>query len=131
AGLLNASVFAACILPLSTAYSVCEGLGFESGVDKGFEDAPIFYWLYTLLIVVGAAVVLIPGFPLVRMILFSQVINGVLLPIVLIFMILLANNKRIMHEWVNSRLYNLASWTTVVIMIGLSLALAGISARSF
>jgi Mn2+/Fe2+ NRAMP family transporter len=65
------------------------------------------------------------------MILFSQVINGVLLPIVLIFMILLANNKRIMHEWVNSRLYNLASWTTVVIMIGLSLALAGISARSF
>ncbi len=130
AGLLNASVFAACILPLSTAYSVCEGLGFESGVDKSFQEAPIFYWLYTLLIVIGAAVVLIPGFPLVRMILFSQVINGVLLPIVLIFMILLANNQRIMHEWTNSRFYNLASWTTVVVMIGLSLALAGISARS-
>ncbi len=131
AGLLNASVFAACILPLSTAYSVCEGLGFESGVDKSFGEAPIFYWLYTLLIVIGAAVVLIPGFPLVRMILFSQVINGVLLPIVLIFMILLANNQRIMHEWVNSRFYNLASWITVVVMIGLSLALAGISVRSF
>jgi Mn2+/Fe2+ NRAMP family transporter len=129
AGLLNASVFAACILPLSTAYSVCEGLGFETGVDKRFGEAPIFYWLYTLLIVVGAAVVLIPGFPLVKMILFSQVINGVLLPIVLIFMILLANNQRIMQGWVNSRFYNLASWITVVVMIGLSLALAGISVR--
>ncbi|HKW98900.1 MAG TPA: divalent metal cation transporter [Bryobacteraceae bacterium] len=129
AGLLNASVFAACILPLSTAYSVCEGLGFESGVDKRFNEAPIFYWLYTLLIVIGAAVVLIPSFPLVKMILFSQVINGVLLPIVLIFMILLANNHRIMQEWVNSRMYNLASWITVVIMIGLSLAYAGISIR--
>jgi len=130
AGLLNASVFAACILPLSTAYSVCEGLGFESGVDKRFNEAPIFYWLYTLLIVIGAAVVLLPGFPLVRMILFSQVINGVLLPIVLIFMILLANNRRIMMEWVNSRFYNLAAWITVVVMIGLSLALAGISLRN-
>jgi Mn2+/Fe2+ NRAMP family transporter len=130
AGLLNASVFAACILPLSTAYSVCEGLGFESGVDKRFNEAPMFYWLYTLLIVIGAAVVLIPGFPLIRMILFSQVINGVLLPIVLIFMILLANNQRIMQGWVNSRFYNLASWITVVVMIGLSLALAGISVRS-
>lgn len=129
AGLLNASVFAACILPLSTAYSVCEGLGFESGVDKRFNEAPIFYWLYTLLIVIGAAVVLIPSFPLVKMILFSQVINGVLLPIVLIFMILLANNHRIMQEWVNSRIYNLASWITVVVMIGLSLAYAGISVR--
>jgi Mn2+/Fe2+ NRAMP family transporter len=130
AGLLNASVFAACILPLSTAYSVCEGLGFESGVDKSFDEAPIFYWLYTLLIVIGALVVLIPGFPLVRMILFSQVINGVLLPIVLIFMILLTNNQRIMQEWTNSRFYNLASWITVVVMIGLSLALAGISVRT-
>src|SRR6267154_1424708 len=81
AGLFNASMFAACVQPLSTAYSVCEGLGFESGVDKRFSEAPIFYWLYTLLIVIGAAVVLMPGFPLVRMILFSQVINGVLLPI--------------------------------------------------
>jgi Mn2+/Fe2+ NRAMP family transporter len=123
-------VFAACILPLSTAYTVCEGLGFESGVDKRFNEAPIFYWLYTLLIVIGAAVVLLPGFPLVKMILFSQVINGVLLPIVLIFMILLANNRRIMLEWCNSRFYNLAAWVTVIVMIGLSLALAGISVRS-
>lgn len=129
AGLFNASLFAACILPLSTAFSVCEGLGFESGVNKRFREAPIFYWLYTLLIVVGAGVVLIPGFPLIRMILLSQVINGVLLPIVLIFMILLINRRDLMKEWVNSRFYNIVSWATVVIMIGLTLALTGISLR--
>src|SRR5215510_11988085 len=78
AGLFNASLFAACILPLSTSYSVCEGLGFESGVNRNFREAPIFYWLYTLLIVIGAGVVLVPSFPLVKMILLSQVINGVL-----------------------------------------------------
>ncbi|MFN0168736.1 MAG: NRAMP family divalent metal transporter [Bryobacteraceae bacterium] len=129
AGLFNASLFAACILPLSTAFSVCEGLGFESGVNKRFREAPIFYWLYTLLIVVGAGVVLIPGFPLIRMILLSQVINGVLLPVVLIFMILLINNRYLMKEWVNSAFYNLVSWATVAVMIGLSLALVGISFR--
>ncbi|MBI3665479.1 MAG: divalent metal cation transporter, partial [Acidobacteria bacterium] len=83
AGLFNASLFAASILPLSTSYTVCEGLGFESGVNKRFEEAPVFYWLYTLLIVVGAAVVLLPRFPLIRMILASQVLNGVLLPVIL------------------------------------------------
>ena len=129
AGLFNASLFAACILPLSTAYSVCEGLGFESGVNRRFREAPIFYWLYTMLIVVGAGVILLPGFPLVRMILLSQVINGILLPIVLIFMILLINKSDLMGEWKNSRFYNLISWTTVVLMIGLTLALAGFSLR--
>ena len=129
AGLFNASLFAACILPLSTAYSVCEGLGFESGVSKRFREAPIFYWLYTLLIVVGAGVVLIPGFPLIRMILLSQVINGILLPIVLIFMVLLINKAELMGEWTNSKFYNLISWTTVVFLIGLTLALTGISLR--
>ncbi len=128
-GLFNASLFAACILPLSTAFSVCEGLGFESGVNKRFGEAPIFYWLYTLLIVVGAGVVLIPGFPLIRMILLSQVINGFLLPIVLIFMILLINKKDLMKEWTNSRGYNAVVWLAVVVMIGLSLALAGITFR--
>jgi NRAMP (natural resistance-associated macrophage protein)-like metal ion transporter len=107
AGLLNASIFAACILPLSTAYSVCEGLGFESGVNRRWREAPIFYSLYTLLIVVGAGVILIPGFPLVKMILLSQVLNGVLLPFVLIFMVLLINKTELMHEWVNSRWFNL------------------------
>ncbi len=129
AGLFNASLFAACILPLSTAYSVCEGLGFESGVNRRFREAPIFYWLYTLLIAVGAGVILMPDFPLVRMILLSQVINGILLPIVLIFMILLINKSDLMGEWKNSRFYNLISWTTVVVMIGLSLALAGFGLR--
>ena len=129
AGLLNASVFAACILPLSTAYSVCEGLGFESGVNKSFKEAPIFYWLYTLLIAVGAGVVLIPNFPLYKMILLSQVLNGMLLPFVLIFMILLINKKALMKEWTSSGVYNLFGWTTVVVMIGLTLAFLGISIR--
>lgn len=129
AGLFNASLFAASILPLSTAYSVCEGLGFEAGVNRRMSEAPIFYFLYTLLIVVGAGVVLIPGFPLVRMILLSQVLNGMLLPFILIFMIILVNKKDLMHEWVNPRWFNFASWITVVIMIGLTMALLGITVR--
>ncbi|MEK7755175.1 MAG: divalent metal cation transporter [Acidobacteriota bacterium] len=127
AGLLNASVFAACIQPLSTAFTVCEGLGFESGVNRRFGEAPIFYWLFTLLIVVGAGTILLPGFPLVRMILFSQVLNGVLLPFVLIFMILLINRPGLMKEWTNSRAYNIVAWVAVAVMIGLTLALAGIT----
>ena len=131
AGLFNASFFAACILPLSTVYSVCEGLGFESGVNKRFSEAPVFYWLYTILIVVGAGVILIPGFDLVRMILFSQVINGVLLPVILIFMTLLINKRSLMKEWTNSRLYNIISWTSVALLIGLTLALMAISIQDF
>ncbi|MEO8098859.1 MAG: divalent metal cation transporter [Acidobacteriota bacterium] len=127
AGLFNASIFAACILPLSTSYSVCEGLGFESGVNRRFSEAPIFYWLFTSLIVIGAGVVLIPGFPLVRMILFSQVINGILLPIILIFMTLLVNKPKLMHEWVNTRFYNMVSWVAVAVMIGLTMALVALS----
>jgi Mn2+/Fe2+ NRAMP family transporter len=129
AGLLNASVFGACIQPLSTAFTVCEGLGFESGVNRRFHEAPVFYWLFTLLIVVGAGVILLPDFPLVRMILFSQVLNGVLLPVVLIFMILLVNRKKLMHEWVNPRWYNFVAWASVVVMIGLTAALVAISIR--
>jgi Mn2+/Fe2+ NRAMP family transporter len=127
AGLFNASLFAACILPLSTAYSVCEGLGFESGVNHRFREAPIFYWLFTGLIVVGGGVVMWPQFPLVKMILFSQVINGVLLPVVLIFMTLLINKKKLMHEWINSRFYNFVSWAAVALMIGLTMALVALS----
>jgi Mn2+/Fe2+ NRAMP family transporter len=129
AGLLNASLFAASILPLSTAYSVCEGLGFESGVNKRFREAPVFYWLYTGLIVVGAAVVLFPGFPLVRMILFSQVVNGVLLPLVLVFMIRLVNNSELMHEWTNPRFYNVVAWTAVLLLIFMAVVLLGMTAR--
>jgi NRAMP (natural resistance-associated macrophage protein)-like metal ion transporter len=129
AGLFNASIFAASILPLSTAYSVCEGMGFEAGVNKTFREAPVFYWLYTLLIAIGAGVILVPNFPLFKMILWSQVLNGVLLPFVLIFMILLINNKRLMNEWTNSRPANAIAWATVVVMIGLTLALVGTSIK--
>ena len=89
----------------------------------------MFYWLYGLLIAIGAGVVLIPGFPLVRMILFSQVLNGVLLPVVLIFMVKLINKKELMGEWANSRFYNWVVWVSVVLIIGLTAALAGITAR--
>jgi Mn2+/Fe2+ NRAMP family transporter len=124
-GLFNASLFAASILPLSTAYTVCEGLGFESGVGRKFGEAPVFYWLYTLLIVAGAALVLvIPAAELVKIVLWSQVLNGVVLPFVLIFMLLLINKKDLMGEYVNSRLFNAVAWTTTVLITGLSLALA-------
>jgi len=129
AGLLNASIFAASILPLSTAYTVCEGLGFESGVNRRMREAPVFYYLYTSLIVVGAGVVLIPGFDLVRMTILSQVLNGMLLPFVLIPMVILINKRDLMGEWVNPRWFNLVSWITVVVMIGLTLAYAGITLR--
>ncbi|HZQ93196.1 MAG TPA: divalent metal cation transporter [Terriglobales bacterium] len=123
AGLFNASLFAASILPLSTAYSVCEGLGVESGLDKPFREAPLFYWLYTILIVLGAGVVLFPDFPLLKVAVLSQVINGVLLPFVLIFMLLLVNKRDLMGTFVNSRLFNAIAWTTTIVMITLTAAL--------
>jgi Mn2+/Fe2+ NRAMP family transporter len=124
AGLFNASLFAASILPISTAYTVCEGLGFESGLDKKFHEAPAFYWLYTLLIVAGAGVLLAPRFPLVHVIVVSQVVNGIVLPFVLIFMLLLANDRELMGEHVNARWYNIVAWITVAVMIVLTLLLA-------
>ena len=123
-GLFNASLFAASILPLSTAYTVCEGLGFESGVGKKFGEAPFFYWLYTLLIIAGGALVLvIPAPRLVEIVLWSQVINGIVLPFVLIFMLILINKKELMGEYTNTRLFNVVAWATTVIVVGLSLAL--------
>jgi Mn2+/Fe2+ NRAMP family transporter len=121
-GLFNASLFAASILPLSTAYTVCEGLGFESGVSKKFGEAPVFYWLYTLLIATGAAVILYPSLPLVKISILSQVVNGMVLPFVLVFMLLLANDKELMGEHVNSRVFNVIAWATAVLMIGLTIA---------
>jgi NRAMP (natural resistance-associated macrophage protein)-like metal ion transporter len=123
AGLFNASLFAASILPISTAYAVCEGLGFESGLDKKFHEAPVFYWLYTVLIVAGAGVLLIPRFPQVHVIVLSQVVNGVVLPAVLIFMLLLTNDKELMGEHVNRRGFNIVAWATVVVMIVLTIAM--------
>ncbi len=122
-GLFNASFFAASVLPLSTAYTVCEGLGFESGVDQSFHEAPFFYWLYTLLIAGGAAVVLIPDFPLIKVTILSQVLNGVLLPIVIVLMLLLINRKDLMGAYVNSRLFNGVAWITAAVVIALSVVM--------
>jgi Mn2+/Fe2+ NRAMP family transporter len=121
-GLFNASLFAASILPLSTAYTVCEGLGFESGVGKKFSEAPVFYWLYTILIVAGAGCILFPDLPLVKISILSQVINGIAIPPVLVFMLLLVNKKELMGEYVNSRTYNVIAWATTAIMTLLTIA---------
>lgn len=121
-GLFNASLFAASILPLSTAYTVCEGLGFESGVGKKFREAPVFYWLYTVLIAAGAGVILIPNLPLVQIAILSQVVNGIAIPFVLVFMLLLVNKREVMGEFVNSRFHNVIAWATTVVMAALSAA---------
>jgi Mn2+/Fe2+ NRAMP family transporter len=126
-GLLNASLFSASILPLSTAYFICEAFGIEAGIDKSWGEAPAFYWLYTILIMVGAGFILIPDIPLIKVMFWSQVVNGVMLPFVLIFMLLLINNKDLMGNYVNSRTFNIIAWVTVVIMIVLTLLMVGTS----
>jgi Mn2+/Fe2+ NRAMP family transporter len=122
-GLFNASVFAASILPLATAYTVCEGMGWDSGIDKKFRDAPQFYTLYTLIIVIGAAVILLPGAPLITVMLLSQILNGMLLPVILVFMLLLINNKKLMGKYVNGRVYNYLAWGTTIAMTLLTVVL--------
>jgi Mn2+/Fe2+ NRAMP family transporter len=122
-GLLNASLFAATILPLSTAHVICEGLGFEAGLDHKFREAPAFYWLYTILIVVGAGIVMLPNAPLWKIFIFSQVGNGVWLPIVIIFILLLVNRKDLMGEHTNGFLFNLVAWITAIFMILLTFVL--------
>ncbi len=120
-GLFNASLFAASILPLSTAYTVCEGLGLESGVDKTFDEAPAFYWLYTLLIAGGAGIVLLPHFQVVKTMILSQVLNGLLVPFIIIFMLRLINRKDLMGTYVNKLWFNILAWATAAIIILLSL----------
>jgi len=116
-GLLNASLFAASVLPLSTAYTVCEAFGFESGVDKRFMEAPIFFTLYLVIIVLGALPVLVPHAPLLTMIFWSQVISGMLLPVIVIAMIILINDKSLMGKHVNGRAFNLIAWVTATCVI--------------
>jgi len=121
-GLCNASLFSACILPLATAYYVCEGLGFESGINKRPREAPAFYALYTGLIAFGAlAVMALSQNMQIPVILLSQVINGILLPFVLIFMLRLVNREDLMGDYRNSRVFNAIAWTTCIVMIGLTL----------
>ncbi len=116
-GLANASLFAASILPLATAYYICEGFGWEAGVNKTFKEAPQFMSLYTFLIAIGALIVLIPKAPLISIMWISQVVNGVMLPFVLIFMLSLINRGNLMENYVNSKLFNIIAWVTTVIMI--------------
>ncbi len=123
-GLAVASLFAACVLPLSTAYSVCEGLGLEAGVNRRFKEAPEFYWLYTTIIAVSAGMILMPGVPLLRIILSSQILNGLLLPVILVFMALLIRRRELMGEHVNGPVYNFITWSTTVVLVGLALAMA-------
>jgi Mn2+/Fe2+ NRAMP family transporter len=121
AGLFNASIFAASILPLSTAYTVCEGLGFESGLDKKWGEAKAFYWLYTILVGAGAAAVLfIPNRLLIKVSVLSQVLNGVLLPPVLVYMLLLINKSSLMGKYVNGRVFNWIAWITTAIVIAIT-----------
>ncbi len=122
-GLFNASIFAASILPLSTAFFICEGLGFEAGVDKRFDEAPVFYWLYTALIAVGAGLILVPGAPLIRITVLSQVANGIVLPYLLIFMLILVNRKDLMGNYTNSQWQNVVAWLTSIVLIAMTAAL--------
>jgi Mn2+/Fe2+ NRAMP family transporter len=122
-GLFIASIFSATILPLATAFYVCEAFGFEAGIDKKWDEAREFYVLYTSILVLAAVIILIPNAPLILISLWSQVINGMLLPVVLICMILIVNNKRIMGKYVNKPINNVIGWTAVTILVGLSLVL--------
>jgi len=119
-GLFIASIFSATILPLATAFYVCEAFGFEAGINKKWKEAPEFYVLYTGILIISALIILIPGAPLIQISLWSQVLNGMLLPVVLVCMILLVNNKKIMGEHVNKPFNNVIGWTSVVVMVVLS-----------
>jgi Mn2+/Fe2+ NRAMP family transporter len=122
-GLFVASVFSATILPLATAFYVSEAFGFEAGIDKKWDEAKEFYILYTGILIVSALIILIPHAPLIQISVWSQVLNGILLPVVLISMMLLINNKKIMGVYVNKLHQNLIGWGAVVVLTGLSVAL--------
>ncbi|MHC1703004.1 MAG: Nramp family divalent metal transporter [Tenuifilaceae bacterium] len=122
-GLFIASIFSATILPLATAFYISEAFGFEAGIDKKWKEAPEFYFLYTTILVIAAIIILIPNAPLIKISLWSQVLNGLLLPVVLVCMILLVNKKDIMGEYVNKPINNIIGWATIIILVGLSLTL--------
>lgn len=122
-GLVNASLFAASILPLSTTYLICEGLGWEVGIDKKFVEAPQFYGIYSLIIFLGAGIILYPDLPLIAIMYVSQVINGIVLPFILIFILLLINDKKLMMQYTNGPVFNIIAWVTTVLLIGFTLLL--------
>ncbi|MEI6122123.1 MAG: Nramp family divalent metal transporter [Bacteroidota bacterium] len=122
-GLFIASIFSATILPVATAFYVCEAFGFEAGIDKKWKEAPQFYWLFTFIIAIGAGIILFPNAPLILITLWSQVANGILLPVVLVCMILIVNKKEVMGKYVNKPINNIIGWSTIIILIGLSCTL--------
>jgi NRAMP (natural resistance-associated macrophage protein)-like metal ion transporter len=122
-GLLNASFLAAFVLPLATAYGLSEAFGWESGINKSFREAPQFLGFYTAFIVIGAGVIMVPDLPLIKIMFLSQTINGILLPIVLIIMLKLVNDRELMGEYVNSRRMNIITWITVFILVLLTIML--------
>jgi Mn2+/Fe2+ NRAMP family transporter len=120
-GLFGASMLAAGVLPLATAYSISEALGFEKGVSRSFREAPIFLGTFTFLVAVGAFIAIVPNLPLIRVLLVTQVINGLLLPFVLFAVLRLVNNRELMGRYVNGLLYNIAAWLTAILITILSL----------
>ncbi len=122
-GLLSASLLAAAVLPLTSAYAICEAFGWESGLDRSWSEAPVFNGLYTFVIVASAAIILLPGLNLIAIMLVSQVVNGVLLPFLLIFMMIIVNDRGIMGRHTNSRLNNALAWGTIVVVIALTAVL--------
>ncbi|NVO10955.1 MAG: Nramp family divalent metal transporter [Bacteroidales bacterium] len=122
-GLFIASIFSATILPLATAFYISEAFGFEAGIDKKWKEAPEFYTLYTSILVIATGIILLPNAPLIQISLWSQVLNGLLLPVVLVCMILLVNKKEIMGEYVNKPINNIIGWSTIGILVGLSVML--------
>ena len=126
-GLFGASVLAATIMPISTAFVICEAFGWESGVGRRFSDAPIFFGIYTFVLVIGAVVVLIPGLDLLPVIIASQYLQGLLLPVVLIFMILLVNDRRLMGSHANGRKLNIVAWISIALVIALDAVLLGVA----
>jgi Mn2+/Fe2+ NRAMP family transporter len=126
-GLFVASIFSATILPVATAFYVCEAFGFEAGIEKKWKEAPQFYWLYTAILIISAGIILIPNAPLIEITLWSQRINGILLPVILICMMLLVNNPEVMGKHTNKLLNNIIGWATIVILVILSLILVVLS----
>lgn len=126
-GLLSASLLAAAVLPLTSAYAICEAFGWESGLDRSWSEAPVFNGLYTFVIVASAAIILLPGLNLIAIMLVSQVVNGILLPFLLIFMMVIVNDRSIMGRHTNSRLNNVLAWSTIVIVIALTVILMGMT----
>jgi len=120
-GILNAGIFTASILPLSTAYYICEAGGFEAGVDNRFRDAPVFFTAYATVIAIGVGLVLLPGIPLLSVILVSQIVSGILLPFLLVFMLIMVNKRSLMGEHVNSLTFNIIAWATAIIVGALTL----------